>query len=409
MSGIASLKAHLAKSSHKESLATLKEVEEFLARCYPALKAERVILESKKWVIVSCAKYCELAWANIGPLRPTRMVFSEDGTYSLDVVFTSVENGSWVESNSPHTTITNLLDTLLGLSGYVVCPGIRSYEEHFAEFVRFESKNLRIGRYPVRHDSVQCLLWHKPHNVLLQPTSPLFDLCVSCKTLYHDLSAIKKRALAASPQHKEKHCEASSRRPLKYLSPASQSRKLQNKTNQTTKLKKALKSYESSSYDVGLSNEQDMELQQLVGAIGQNGQSDLETIFREAEDSGEGCGDTLREHWERDVTQRKQFFEDQLKNKSTSRGNRWSIVTFRIALAIYTRSTTAYEALRGFGILQLPSISTLKKFTGFNLEKEGFSEERLVHARQQYDKMVDEKRVAGGVLPFSEGYSFLMR
>ena len=73
------------------------------------------------------------------------------------------------------------------------------------------------------------------------------------------------------------------------------------------------------------------------------------------------------------------------------------------ALTIYTRSTSAYEALRGFGIPQLPSVSSLKSFTGFNLEKAGFSEERLVYARQQYVKMIEEKRVAGGVLPFSEG------
>ena len=59
-----------------------------------------------------------------------------------------------------------------------------------------------------------------------------------------------------------------------------------------------------------------------------------------------------------------------------------------IALAIYTHSPTAYEALRGFGILQLPGVSTLKTFTSFNLENPGFSEERLA---------------AGGKVPFSEG------
>ena len=74
------------------------------------------------------------------------------------------------------------------------------------------------------------------------------------------------------------------------------------------------------------------------------------------------------------------------------------------ALAIYTRSASAYDAIQGFGILQLPSVSSLKSFTGFNLEKAGFSDERLAYARQQYQKMVEEKRVAGGLLPFSEGF-----
>lgn len=81
------------------------------------------------------------------------------------------------------------------------------------------------------------------------------------------------------------------------------------------KLRKALQMHESSPFNVDLSNEHDIELQQLVTAIDNNGQADLEAIFQEAENSGEGCGDTLREFWERDVTERKQFFEDQLKNR----------------------------------------------------------------------------------------------
>ena len=37
---------------------------------------------------------------------------------------------------------------------------------------------------------------------------------------------------------------------------------------------------------------------------------------------------------------------------------------FFIALAVYTWSPAAYEALKGFGILQLPSRSTLQSYTG---------------------------------------------
>ena len=48
-------------------------------------------------------------------------------------------------------------------------------------------------------------------------------------------------------------------------------------------------------------------------------------------------------------------------------------------------------------------MSTLKTFTSFNLEKPGFSEERLAHARKQYDKMCEERSASGGKVPFSEG------
>ena len=79
------------------------------------------------------------------------------------------------------------------------------------------------------------------------------------------------------------------------------------------------------------------------------------------------------------------------------------ITLFPPALAIYTRSPTAYDALRGFGILQLPGVSTLKTFSSFNIEVPGTNEERLAHAQQQYDAMVEEKSVAGISTPFYEG------
>ena len=55
------------------------------------------------------------------------------------------------------------------------------------------------------------------------------------------------------------------------------------------------------------------------------------------------------------------------------------------------------------GILQLPSISTLKGFTSFNVEQAGFSEERISYARKQYDNMMEAKRSAKEVVPFNKG------
>ena len=49
---------------------------------------------------------------------------------------------------------------------------------------------------------------------------------------------------------------------------------------------------------------------QLVTTIDEKGQSELENIFAEA---GE-CGEELRTTQEKDVTLRKQFFQDQARN-----------------------------------------------------------------------------------------------
>ena len=80
------------------------------------------------------------------------------------------------------------------------------------------------------------------------------------------------------------------------------------------KVRRNLHDEQFDTHDVQLGANQDHELQQLVAAIQENGQAQLEEVFREANVSGEGVGDELRQLWERDVILRKDFFEDQLKN-----------------------------------------------------------------------------------------------
>lgn len=53
------------------------------------------------------------------------------------------------------------------------------------------------------------------------------------------------------------------------------------------------------------------------------------------------------------------------------RKNHWSMVTIRLALAVYTRSPAAYDALRSFGIIQLPCKATLQAYTGAFRDKAG--------------------------------------
>ena len=201
MDGIAALKAHLSKSTCKEKLSNLEDVGIFLRRCYPALNIESAKLGEKDWLIVWCAKYVELVSEgnNMGPIKPARVVFNSSGSYSFEVIFRSILTGSWIASEPPHTQITNILDTLLIHSRYCLCPGIHSYNTEFGQIINFKSKNLRIWCHPMmRHDSNQCLLWHRPNNSHLRTNPTLLNLCPSCKSLYHDLLQIKKRALAAS-------------------------------------------------------------------------------------------------------------------------------------------------------------------------------------------------------------------
>ena len=54
-------------------------------------------------------------------------------------------------------------------------------------------------------------------------------------------------------------------------------------------------------------------------------------------------------------------------------GNSWSTITYRLALAIYSQSSNAYEALKNFKILQLPNASSLKLFRGSKLHNSGIT------------------------------------
>jgi hypothetical protein len=58
--------------------------------------------------------------------------------------------------------------------------------------------------------------------------------------------------------------------------------------------------------------------------------------------------------------EKENFFDDQCNNKTGKKNNSWSTITYRMALAVFCRSPAAYEALRSFGVLQLPSLNMLR-------------------------------------------------
>lgn len=84
-------------------------------------------------------------------------------------------------------------------------------------------------------------------------------------------------------------------------------------------------------------------------------------------------------------------------------GNRWSAVTYRIALAIFTRSPAAYEALKGYQILNLPSVASLKQFTSANKQGPGLNLPHLHDAKQTYTAYKVERKEQGFLEPKDNG------
>ena len=137
--------------------------------------------------------------------------------------------------------------------------------------------------------------------------------------------------------------------------------------------------------------------------IKDNHKESLDNMVSESNKENAGSGDIMREIWELDLENRRGFFKDQQQNINGGRGNKWSSITFRMALAIFVRSPAAYRALRGFNILQLPCIKSLKSFTSANLSEPG---EEGVHMEQkavQYEAMKQQMMKEGKEPPFHKG------
>ena len=59
-------------------------------------------------------------------------------------------------------------------------------------------------------------------------------------------------------------------------------------------------------------------MQKLVMAIEAEGKDQLNAIISEAQQMGNEVGDDVLQAWQRDVTSRKEFFNDQLWNRKLS-------------------------------------------------------------------------------------------
>ena len=80
-----------------------------------------------------------------------------------------------------------------------------------------------------------------------------------------------------------------------------------------------------------------------------------------------------------------------------------------LALAVYTRSSATYDALKSFGILQLPSKATLQAYTGAFMHEPGARSECIESQVARYVLFKEQCRGAGkqesrtdGVLIFDE-------
>jgi hypothetical protein len=110
--------------------------------------------------------------------------------------------------------------------------------------------------------------------------------------------------------------------------------------------------------DVELNDGQNDEMTEIAQNIENHHKNVLNEVLDDVGKQSDSKTDILKKIWDMDLCDRRKFNKDQIKNVTGFRGNRWNIITFRLALSVYIRSTAAYNALKSFPMLSLPSIST---------------------------------------------------
>lgn len=157
---------------------------------------------------------------------------------------------------------------------------------------------------------------------------------------------------------------------------------------------------------VTLNDEQSDEMDGIVKVI----QRDFPTELSDAMTASMNAtqSEALKQIWQRDVNgrharERAAFKRDQAHNQLGSRSNRWSAITYRIALAVYCRSPAAYRALCKFNVLKLPSCASVSsKCKNYN-EPPGINHAYLWEQRLKYEVIKEEASQSGQKIPLGEG------
>lgn len=375
--------AQVNASCTRQYLPRIKEFKEALDGQYRELQVQEIVTEDGKvWLIV----HRLFMDPEAGPLQNPRLCLIQDGDqvfYKWQVYYSTCASGTYTRLSD----VAEYLKQLEPLSGYVMCPGIREYPS----LIRFKTKHLMEWDAPFnRKFSSKCSLWHVPNNIHQAPESAVYNCCKACKQLSHDIVQLKRKAISTTEADRMARTSTSSNYPISKLSPAShdvRTRKIsQERKSLATKINALTK------FDCDLKEKQHTELLALVSDIQSKSSESIQELIREGDRILGKENNLLRDAWRQDVIERLQYEKDQSKAVSGRTGNRWNQITIRMALAVYTRSPAAYEALRDFKLLQLPSVRTLKYYIDANLESAGNSMERLQQSRKQYVAFTEEKR-----------------
>ncbi|XP_065907460.1 uncharacterized protein [Dysidea avara] len=316
--------------------------------------------------------------------------------YNVQALLVSVKEGVV----STDKEFVELCNSLRHCKGFVFCPGIsyQRYQDEYYSVLRFHNKQVNLTESPfLRVESKSCLRWYKlPKNATFAEQASDEVLCTHCKRLVSRLEDRKKISENVSPCRRVKRQSASSNYPIMYLSPASVKKRKENMQAERSKDKALLAKF--SKLDITLDDSQHDEMCRITDELETHHKDQLEDIYQEAG----GSREAIKDIWQADK-ERADFYKDQKKNGCGKRGNRWSLVTIRIALSVFVRSPAAYEALKSFNILHLPARSTLQAYTGCFLHEGGASWESIAKQVELFQQFKASQKAQGKLEPLADG------
>lgn len=240
----------------------------------------------------------------IGPHDAVRLVVDRGGKYKVLVYDRILEEGD-VESPNVCAVLSQMNEP-----SWTICPGVSKYDS-FKSAIGYDIKGVTVRSWPPNTVcDAQCQIWY--HKSGTQQS----DLCIACTQLKWKLTARKREHESLSATEKGQRSEATSKYPFDYLSPKSQQLKVQKMRRAIGDLNMLVKRTVSKIDRLSLTDEQNFEISELVQSIqcSSEGQNELQRIYSEAEQSGEGRGAILRALWENDTSDMNQFVLDQKSN-----------------------------------------------------------------------------------------------
>eukprot|EP00794_Sanderia_malayensis_P006654 gene6654-7400_t len=404
----AKLQDKLRRKSEESLCARIKNVFETKFRQGSDLIMNEEQLESGKILLELKRRFADIVDVdNGGPLHSARAVIDEHGNatfqHQVHCVMKLAKEDGVVDEDS--------FKDLMEFFGpqYFFCVGMCHSEfDEISKNIHIILKNKEELKYPFhRIVSKKCLHWFKVGKNISKKQREKGATCGECKAFfrYTRRMKLKNERESAGSSRMQNRLKASSNFGISKLTPVSKQRRLLATTWKRADQQKKIQMYKQKlqELEVEMDENQNQEMEFIVQWINQNAVNDLESILAESEN--EGMADVVREKWLKDTEDRQTFYRDQFSNqgKTQSNGNRWSMITYRMALAIYIRSPAAYNALKSFQILQLPSTKSLQLFTSVRNHTPGVNEEYIEEKMQDYQAMCDEKVKNGFKKPLGVG------